>query len=88
MAKYSVLIKPSAVKELEAIPKADRQRIASKIRQLSDDPRPYGSQKLSGSDLYRIRQGDFRMVYQVEDGRMIVLVIGIGNRRDVYRKYE
>ena len=85
MANYKVLIKPSAVKDLESLPKVDCKRIAGKIRELSKDPRPYGSQKLVGDDKYRLRQGDYRIVYQIDDGEVVVLVIGIGHRRDVYR---
>ncbi|MFL5469866.1 MAG: type II toxin-antitoxin system RelE family toxin [Gemmatimonadaceae bacterium] len=85
MASYSVFIKPSAVKELEKVPLKLRRVIARKILSLAVDPRPHGSQKLSGAELYRIRQGDFRALYDVQDKARIVVVIKIGNRRDVYR---
>lgn len=86
MASFKVLIKPSAVKELEAISrKKDRQRIAGRIAQLGEDPRPEGCQKLSGYDRYRIRQGNYRIVYSIEDDRLIVFVVKVGHRRDVYR---
>ena len=86
MGRYRVLIKPSAVKEIEAIPrKKDRQRIVKRIAQLGDDPRPSGCQKLSGQNRYRIRQGQYRIVYGVEDDRLIVYVVKIGHRKDVYR---
>ncbi len=86
MARFEVLIKPSAVKELEAIsPKKERQRIVQRIRGLAEDPRPQGCQKLSGRDRYRIRQGAYRIIYSIEDRRLIVFVVKVGHRKDVYR---
>ena len=86
MARFEILIKRSAAKEIEAISrKKDRQRMVRKIRQLTQDPRPPGCQKLSGRDRYRIRQGPYRIVYSVEDNRLIVYVVKVGHRSDVYR---
>jgi len=86
VARFEVLIKRSAVKEIESIPlKKDRQRAVSTIRRLAENPRPPGSRKLSGRDRYRIRQGSYRIVYAVEDERLIVYVVKVGHRRDVYR---
>ena len=86
MGRFEVFIKPSAVKEIEAISrKKDRQRIVQRIRQLADDPRPAGSQKLSGRDRYRIRQGPYRIVYAIEDDKLVVYVVKVGHRKDVYR---
>ena len=86
MGRYRVLIKPSAVKEIEAVPrKKDRQRIVKWIEQLRDDPRPVGCQKLSGQDRYRVRQGQYRIVYGVEDDQLVVYVVKVGHRKDVYR---
>ena len=86
MARFEILIKRSAAKEIEPISrKKDRQRIVRKIRQLAEDPRPPGSQKLSGRDRYRIRQGPYRIVYSIEDDRLIVYVVKVGLRSDVYR---
>ncbi len=86
MARYKVLIKPSAVREIEAIPqKARRQRVVSRIRALADDPRPPGCEKLTGQDRYRVRQGPFRIVYSVEDDVLVVYVVKVGHRGDVYR---
>ena len=87
MARFEILIKRSAAKEIEAISrKKDRQRIVRKIRQLAEDPRPPGCQKLSGRKRYRIRQGPYRIVYSVEDDRLIVYVVKVGHRSDVYRE--
>ena len=86
MAKYRILIKPSAVKEIEAIsPKKDRQRLVDRISKLSDNPRPPGCEKLSGQEKYRIRQGRYRIVYSIEDQDLIVYVVKVGHRKDVYR---
>jgi len=84
--RYRVSIKRSAVKEIEAIPqKKERQRIIRRIGQLADNPRPPGSRKLSGHDRYRIRQGVYRIVYGVDDVEVVVVVVKVGHRKDVYR---
>lgn len=86
MGKYRVLIKPSAVKEIESIPqKKIRQQIVRRIQELAENPRPLGSKKLSGHDRYRIRQGVYRIVYAVEDDKLVVYVVNVGHRKDVYR---
>ena len=87
MASYSLLIKTSAAKELEAVqPRSIRVRIASRIQALAQNPRPPGNQKLAGDDeRYRIRQGAYRIVYSVDDAARLVEVVKIGHRRDVYR---
>lgn len=85
MGRYRVYIKPSAVKEIERIPRrADRQKIIDRISALSDDPRPRGVQKLSGFDRYRLRQGPYRIVYSIEDDKLVVFVVKVGHRKDVY----
>ena len=87
MASYKLSIKPSAGKELEAVgSKADRTRIVAKIAALATNPRPHGSEKLAGyDDRYRIRQGNYRVVYEVRDSDLIVNVIAVGDRKNVYR---
>ena len=85
MASYRLLIKPSAGKEIEALPKQDRRRIVAKIMSLSDDPRPPGCEKLSGHDQYRMRQGNYRILYEIHDLDLVVLIVKVGHRRDVYR---
>ena len=86
MASYSVEIKRSAVKELESIPAKDRRRVVTKIQSLVGSPRPAGCEKLSGQDRYRIRQGNYRILYTIEDDALVVTVMKIGDRRDVYRE--
>ena len=86
MAKYRILIKSSAAKEIENIPaRRDRRRVVERIRRLGDDPRPRGCEKLSGQDRYRVRQGNYRIIYSIDDNRLIVHVVKIGDRKDVYR---
>jgi mRNA interferase RelE/StbE len=85
VASYEVLIKPSAVKELEQMPLKQRRQMVTHIRALSSDPRPPGSVKLTGLDRYRVRQGDHRAVYEVDDATHRVTVVKIGHRREVYR---
>lgn len=88
MASYKLAIKRSAAKELEAIAgKKDRARVVQRIQALADDPRPPGVEKLSGTkEKYRVRQGDFRILYEIHDDVLIVQVVRIGDRKDVYRK--
>jgi len=86
VANYKILIKPSAKKELEKIPKKDLQKIVVKIQDLSGNPRPVESEKLSGDDKFRIRQGNYRIVYSIEDEQLIIFVVKIGHRRDIYRR--
>lgn len=88
MGKYKVFFKPSAVKELKAISrKQDRQRIVRRIGQLAHEPRPPGCQKLSARELYRLRQGNFRIVYEIRDAELIVHVVKIADRKTVYRQH-
>ena len=87
MARYSILIKPSAVKEIESIPlKKDRQRIVERIRGLTENPRPPGCEKLTGRDKYRLRQGRYRILYSIEDEGLLVYVVKVAHRKDVYRQ--
>lgn len=85
MASYSLLIKASAARELEALPRKERRRVVQRIRQLAVDPRPPGSEKLSSEEKCRVRQGNYRILYSVDDADASVLVVKIGHRRDVYR---
>jgi mRNA interferase RelE/StbE len=86
VGRYRVFIKPSAAKELEAVgTKTDRRRLVRCIAALADDPRPPGCQKLSGSEKYRVRRGRYRIVYAIADQDLVVWVVRVGHRRDVYR---
>lgn len=85
MASYSLFLKRSAVEELEALPLAQRRRVVARIRGLAVEPRPHGSEKLSGEEKYRVRQGTYRVLYTVDDAKDEVIVVKIAHRRDVYR---
>lgn len=85
MESYKVLIKPSAVKEIERIPKKDRIRVVERIQGLAHNPRPPGCEKLSDQDRYRVRQGDYRIVFSIDDGAGTVLIVMVAHRREVYR---
>ena len=86
MARSRLLIKPSAVKDIEAIPlKRDRRRVVERISKLAEDPRVLGSEKISGQDKYRVRQGRYRILYTIEDQDLLVQVVKVGHRQDVYR---
>ena len=85
MAKYEISIKKSAIKELEKIPKKELHKIVKKIQALSSDPRPQGSQRLSHKEQYRIRQGDYRAVYSIDDDNLNVYIVKVGHRKEVYR---
>ncbi len=83
---YTVEVTARAERELSALPADDQRRIAKKIDRLATTPRPVDCKKLAGPDaFYRIRIGDFRVVYSIEDRKLRVLIIRVGNRRDIYR---
>ena len=87
MANYRLLIKPSAAKEIDKVGfKKDRRRIVQKIGGLAAEPRPSGAEKLAGyDDRYRVRQGNYRIVYLIDDARLELTVYKVGHRKDVYR---
>jgi mRNA interferase RelE/StbE len=84
---YEVRLKPSAERELRKLPRQIQLRVARRLDGLTSDPRPHGCEKLAGlDDLYRIRVGEYRIVYQVSDQVLLILVVTIGHRGDVYRR--
>ena len=85
MAAYSVLITRSAEKEIAHLPVGIRRLVVRRIQALAHDPRPHGSQKLTGEEKYRIRQGDYRVVYTIEDAIITVTVVRVAHRSEVYR---
>lgn len=85
MEKYKILTRKSAARELDKIPKPDLQRIAKRIKSLSKKPHPSGTEKLSGQERYRIRQGDYRIVHSIQDKGHSVWIVKIGHRSEVYR---
>ncbi|GAI53661.1 unnamed protein product [marine sediment metagenome] len=85
MAKYKITVKKSAAKELEDIPKKDLQKIIKRIQSLAQNPRPHRAQKLSGQQHFRVRQGDYRIIYSIDDKDLVVDIVKIGHRREIYR---
>ncbi len=85
MAEYEILFKESVWKDLKKIPKNDLKRILSRVEKLGDDPRPMGYEKLTGEELYRVRQGNYRIVYSIQDNELTVWIIKVGHRKNVYR---
>ncbi|HFE67589.1 MAG TPA: type II toxin-antitoxin system RelE/ParE family toxin [Chloroflexi bacterium] len=85
MASYKVVFKQSVAKDLRPIPNKDVQRILKRINQLAHDPRPPESKKLTGAEKYRLRQGNYRILYTIEDDIVTVTIVKIGHRRDVYQ---
>ena len=84
---YQVEIKRSAAKEIAALPKRDRRRVVSAIEALADDTRPEGARKLTNiENAYRIRVGDYRVVYQIVDNILTVFIVCAGHRKDMYRR--
>ena len=83
---YRVELKPSVVESLAKIPLSDRKRLSKKIDSLAENPRPRGVIKLAGEEnFYRLRVGDYRIIYQIHEDQLLVLIVRIGNRGDVYR---
>ena len=85
MGSFEVIFKQSVAKDLRQIPNKDVARILKRIEALSIEPRPPGVEKLSGQEKYRIRQGVYRILYEIRDNELIVMVIKVGHRRDVYK---
>lgn len=82
--KYEIVVKPKAKKQLLELPKKARDKVRQGITALGDDPRPTGCKKLAGQDAYRIRVGDYRVIYEIEDKKLLVTVIKVGHRSDIY----
>jgi mRNA interferase RelE/StbE len=85
MEKYKLVFKQSLSKDLRALPKRDIARILICIQSLSEEPRPQGCEKLSGQDRYRVRQGVYRIIYEIQEDVLTVVVVKVGHRREVYR---
>jgi len=82
---YRLFLLPRAQKELARLPNPAYERIRAAVRALAEEPRPPGCRKLSGREGWRIRIGDFRVLYEIEDAQQTVTVVHVGHRRDVYR---
>ncbi|THJ21873.1 MAG: type II toxin-antitoxin system RelE/ParE family toxin [Nitrospira sp. CG24D] len=83
---YSILLAPPVERQLKALTEPVQKRIVKRLRMLKENPRPQGVKKLAGEeDLYRIREGDYRIIYTIQDKQLIVLVVKIGDRKEIYR---
>ncbi len=82
---YAIDVRRSAQKSLSKINRQDQDRIIASIESLSDNPRPDGCKKLSGRPAWRIRIGSYRVIYEIEDDKLVVMVVNIGHRKNVYR---
>ena len=87
MASYSLVFRKSVAKDLRAIPSKDVKRLLQRIQSLRHEPRGEGGVKISGTERYRVRQGVYRMVYEIRDAELIVVVVKVAHRRDVYRRH-
>lgn len=85
MASYSLEIKRAAARELGELPSKDLPRVAARIQALAEEPRPHGSEKLSGDEKYRLRQGVYRVLYEIDDRGARVTIVKIAHRREAYR---
>jgi mRNA interferase RelE/StbE len=85
MASYKIEIKKSAAKEIENLPSVILKRVVSHIQELANEPRPLGCKKLSGDEKYRLRVGDYRILYEIEDEIVMVYVVKVAHRKEVYR---
>jgi mRNA interferase RelE/StbE len=86
MGRYKIVFHKSVAKDLRRIPSQDLRRILATADLLSEEPRPSGIEKLSGQEKYRIRKGNYRIIYEIKDDEVVVVVAKVGHRRDVYRR--
>lgn len=86
MGDYKIFFKKSVEKDFKVIPPAYLSKILNKIENLKSEPRPNGSEKLSGLELYRIRQGIFRIVYSIQDNELTIWIIKVAHRKEIYKK--
>ncbi|MDD5359785.1 MAG: type II toxin-antitoxin system RelE/ParE family toxin [Sulfurovaceae bacterium] len=84
MADYKIEIKKSAQKEIKNLPNKELKKVIDKIASLAHEPRPAGCKKLSGEEKYRIRVGSYRVLYGIEDDILVIYVVKVGHRKDVY----
>ena len=86
MGKYKIIFRKSVAQDMRRIPNRDLRKILAAINSLSEEPRPSGVERLSGQEKYRVRQGNYRIIYEINDQEVIVVVVKVGHRKDVYRR--
>ena len=85
MAAYKIFFKKSVEKDFERIPKKDLTKIIKRVGKLAENPRPQSCEKLTGQDRYRLRQGNYRIVYSIQDNELTIWVVKVGHHKDIYR---
>jgi mRNA interferase RelE/StbE len=85
MASYKLILRKSVARDLRSVPQHDLKRILARLQALAEDPRPQGCEKLSGQERYRVRQGVYRILYEISDSVVTVTVVKVGHRRHVYQ---
>lgn len=85
---HTVHFQPAALKTIGKLERSDKKRIMSAVESLAADPRPRGAEKLSGYELWRIRVGQYRIIYEVDDRKLIVTVVRVGDRKEVYKNIQ
>jgi len=85
MEKYRIEIKRSAQKEIQGLPKKDAQRVVAAIQRLAENPRGADSKKLSAQERYGVRVGNYRILYEIHDTVLLILIVRVAHRKDVYR---
>lgn len=85
MPVYEIQVRPAAVRALRKTAQADRERLQAAIALLAEDPRPPNSRRLTGRSGYRVRVGDYRIIYTIDNGQLLIVVVTLGHRREVYR---
>jgi mRNA interferase RelE/StbE len=86
MGKYKIIFRKSVAQDMRRIPNQDLRRILATIDSLSEEPRPSGVERLSAQEKYRVRQGNCRIIYEINDRELIVVVVKVGHRKDIYRR--
>ncbi len=86
MGRYKILFRKSVARDLRVIPRQHLRRILAAINGLSEEPRPAGMEKLSGQEKCRVRRGHYRIIYEIRDDEVVVVVVKVGHRKDVYRR--
>ena len=86
MANYKIYFRKSAAKELGKLPNPTLQSVIKRVEALATDPRSVGCEKLTGQEFYRIRQGNYRIVYSIQDDELTVWVVKISHRKDIYKR--
>ena len=86
MASYKIYFRKSAAKELRKLPNPTVQKVIKRIEALAIDPRPVGCEKLTGQEFYRVRQGNYRIIYSIQDDELTVWVVKVSHRKDIYKR--